>query len=396
MAEAWLIEIAKGFGKFFMNPVFYWAIILTLLAGYSRIRRERMNFGLKLFDVFSEWKNTLVLSMVSGLVISLLFVGVGFVFSYTTILILCAITILLSLTLRFTMLSPSYTIGITYIALLFLPLIPINQSLTDWLAIDHINFIGISLLLAVLLTVEALLLKRNNRSNTFPDLERGRRGSWMGTHHLKKLSIIPFFILVPSGALQPIAPFWPYFSMNGETFSLILVPFLLGFDYTVRGSLPEKASARIARSIHILSLVVLLLALGSIYAGWLSLCAVAVAIIGREYINYQHRVKDQQKTGYFNRNGRGLKVLGIIPGTPADRLGILAGESIVKVNSRKTDNMDEFYLALQESGAFFKLEIIGDNGELRFVQGAIYEEDHHELGIITADHPHKEDESRAN
>ncbi len=33
---------------------------------------------------------------------------------------------------------------------------------------------------------------------------------------------------------------------------------------------------------------------------------------------------------------------------------------------------------------FFKLEILGENGEVRFVQSALYEEDHHELGIITA------------
>lgn len=396
MAEAWFIELAKGIGRIFLNPIFYWTFVLILLAGYIRIRRERINFGFKLFDVFSEWKNTWVLSILSGLLISIIFVSAGMIFSYETILLLGIVTIALSITARFTMLSASYTIGITYLVLLLLPILLENQNAVNKEMFSNTNFIGLSFLLAIFLTVEALLLKRNTRNTTFPDLEFGRRGVWTGVHHVKKLSVIPFFVLIPSGLITPIAPFWPYFGMNGETYSLLLVPFLLGFDYTVKGSIPEKAALQIARSIHILSLFVLLLAAGSIYVGWLSLVAVILAILGREYINYKHRQSDKEKPYYFNKNERGLKVLAIIPGTPADRLGILAGETIVKVNRKKINTMDEFYYGLQDSGAYFRLEIIGDNGEIRYVQSALYEEDHHELGIITTNNRYRENQSKAN
>lgn len=396
MAEAWLIELTKGIGRIFLNPVFYWGFILVLLAGYKRIHSERMNFGFKLFDIFSEWKNTLGLSLISGLLVSMLFIGAGLVFSYETILLLSIIMILLSLTLRFTMLSASYTIGITYLILLFIPFLSENQNVINLDMFVNTNFVGLVFLMAVFLTVEALLLKRNTRNKTFPDLELGRRGVWIGKHHIKKLSMIPFFVIIPSGLITPIVPFWPYFGMNGETFSFLLVPFIIGFDYIARGSLPHKAAERIARSIHTLSLVVLLLAVGSIYIGWLSLVSVVAAIIGREYINYKHRLSDKEKPGYFNKSERGLKVLAIIPGTPADRLGILVGETVVKVNRIKINSMDELYYALQDNGAFFKLEIIGDNGEVRFVQSAKYEEDHHELGIITASNRYREKQSKVN
>ncbi|WP_164668104.1 PDZ domain-containing protein [Virgibacillus doumboii] len=396
MAEAWLIEAAKGLGRLFLNPLLYWVFILVLLAGYRRIRKERLNFGFKLFDVFSEWKNTWAVSVISGVLISLAIVGAGMVFSYETILLLCLVTIVLSLTLRFTLLSASYTVGITYLILLFMPYLLEYQNVIDTELFGKTNFTGLSLLLAIFLLVESILLKRSSRNSTFPDLELGRRGIWIGSHHIKKLALIPFFVVIPSGLITPFAPFWPYFSLNGGTYSLLLVPFLIGVDHIVKASLPEKAANRLARSIQILSLFVLLFAVGSIYISWLSLGAVVVGIIGREFINYRHRLAENEKSSYFNRTEHGLKVLAIIPGTPADRLGILVGETIKKVNGRKISSMNEFYYALQDSGAFFKLEIVGDNGEVRFVQSALYEEDHHELGVITTDNRYREKQSEAN
>src|SRR5690625_4527852 len=111
MAEAWLIELAKGIGRLFLNPLFYWSFLLVILAGTVRIKRERRHFGSRVYDIFAEWKGNWQLSLLLGLFISVLFIGIGFVFTYETILMLGIITILLSITRRFTLLSPSYTIG---------------------------------------------------------------------------------------------------------------------------------------------------------------------------------------------------------------------------------------------------------------------------------------------
>src|SRR5699024_727045 len=228
---------------------------------------------------------------------------------------------------------------------------------------------------------EAVLLSRIKRNETFPDLLLGNRGIWIGQHHLKKISIIQFFTLVPTGMIVPFADFWPYFSIDGDTYSLVLVPFLIGFHYKVTGYLPSHIAKKIAQSVMWLGIIVLCLGIGSIYLPWLSFASVIIAIIGKELINYKQRTKDKEKRAYFLETKRGIKILGIIPGTPADRLDILVGETISKVNGKKIDRSAELYQALQESGAFFKLEVLDDNGEKRFVQGAFYEGDHHELGL---------------
>lgn len=389
MVEAWLIEFAKAVGKLFLNPLLYWSLLLVILSGYKRIKRERFNFGSKIFDIFLEWKDTWKPAVLFGLFVSILTLGTGMVFSYETIILLSIVVIVLSLTIKFTLLSASYTIGISYLLLLFLPMLLKKQAYLDTALFSQINFTSLTVLLGVFLLIEAILLSRTKRSETYPDLTLSKRGIWTGYHHIKKLNMVPFFALVPTGGILPFADFWPYFSLGGETYSLILIPFLVGFQHKVTGNLPSLAAKNIARSIALLGLIVICIAIGSIFLSWLSLIAVLIAIIGKEFINYKHRMKDKQKPAYFLQPEKGLKVLGIIPGTAADRLGVLVGETVVKVNGKKIKKTDELYQALQDSGAFFKIELLDDASEIRFVQGAFYEGDHHKLGFIFSAPPYR-------
>src|SRR5699024_130286 len=101
MVESWLTELLKGIGKVFLNPLLYWSFILIVIVGYKRIRQERKQFGVKIFDVFSEWKKTWIISLLAGLSISLLNLGLGIVLSYESILILGIVVILLSISFRY-------------------------------------------------------------------------------------------------------------------------------------------------------------------------------------------------------------------------------------------------------------------------------------------------------
>lgn len=157
----------------------------------------------------------------------------------------------------------------------------------------------------------------------------------------------------------------------------------------MRGSLPYKTANQIALQLLALAVVVLAIAIGSIFLPWLTIVAVVVAIIGREILNYRHRSKDNAKSSYFNHTNDGLKVLGIIPGSPADRLQILIGETVMKVNGNRIQSEDDLYEALQQTGSFFKVELLDHNGEVRFIQSAMYEGDHHELGLLFAGEPYR-------
>ncbi|RIU94516.1 PDZ domain-containing protein [Oceanobacillus picturae] len=389
MVEAWLIELAKGMAKLFINPLLYWSIIVLLFAGYRRIKRERQNFGTKIFDVFSEWKSTWLFSILTGLLVSAVMIGAGFVLSYTSLLLLSVVAILFSLSGRFMFLSPVYTVGISFLLLLFVPTLLGNQQWIREDFFDPINLAAFPVLLGILLIAEGWLIKRTNMRDTYPGLSLSNRGIWVGEHHLKKLAIIPFFLLLPSGLITPFADYWPYVSLGEQTYSLILFPFLLGVDYKVRGRYPKEAADKLAVPIILLGIGATAIAIGGVFFAPLSLAAVIVTIFGKEYINYRHRNSERLRRCYFHPMNNGLKVLGVIPGTPADRLGIEVGENIVKVNGQMVNSIDSFYQSLQASGAYFKLDIEDLNGEIRFVQGALYQGDHHELGILFSDTPYR-------
>ena len=93
LIETWLMECLNAIGQLFLNPLLYWVFLLALIASYKRIKQERYHFGFKVFDVFSEWKNTGSFSLLSGLIMSLIFVGVGIVFSYEVLLLLSVMMI---------------------------------------------------------------------------------------------------------------------------------------------------------------------------------------------------------------------------------------------------------------------------------------------------------------
>ncbi|MDO6449528.1 MULTISPECIES: PDZ domain-containing protein [Oceanobacillus] len=396
MAEAWLIELLKGIGRFFINPLVYWTILLLFIAGHRRIKQERMDYGVKIFDVFSEWKNTLGTSLISGLVISVITIGTGMVFSYEMILLLAIVTIILSITMRFSLLSPSYTIGLTFVILFILPLVLENQTIiTDTeLLLSAIDFTSIALLLGIMILVESILIHNVKRNATFPSIALSDRGAWVGQHRIKKLSLIPFFAMIPNGLIAPFAPWWPYFSIGEETYSVILIPFLIGFDYLAKGHFPVHAVQKISKFNTLLGIGILAIAAGSIFLPFLSIVAVILAIIGKEFLNYKYRVGDRLRRPFFGQLQDGLTIVGIIPATPAARLDIFIGETIVKVNGKRVATEEQFYKALQSTGAFFKLEILDDRGENRFVQGAFYEGDHHELGLLFASAPYRQKKSR--
>lgn len=75
-------------------------------------------------------------------------------------------------------------------------------------------------------------------------------------------------------------------------------------------------------------------------------------------------------------------ILGILLNSPASKMDLKVGEIISKVNGQSVRDEKGFYEALQRNRAHCKLDVLDVNGEVRFVQRALYEGDHYELGIL--------------
>ena len=83
--------------------------------------------------------------------------------------------------------------------------------------------------------------------------------------------------------------------------------------------------------------------------------------------------------------------MGIIPYSPAEKMGLEVGEIITKVNGMGVNTEREFYEALQRNRAHCKLEVLDNQNQIRFVQRALFEGEHYELGILFAEEKRADD-----
>lgn len=377
------MELLTGIGKLFLNPLLYWIVFLLAFMGWRRIKKERRQFGTKIYPLFKECQGTIFISIVFSIIVSLVAILIGLVMSFEMIVLIIIVTIILSVTGRTSFLSASYTLGITFVFMLLLPYVNIGalETYVHFQNVSIVQLLSLTLLMSIFLFAEAMLLG-TRKGITFPEMKLSSRGKWIGQHRLKRAAFIPFFALLPMEQPDISLPIFPYFEVAGTGYGLIFLPFVIGTNYTVQGDLMADATKKIAQATWILSIIVLVIVLVSFYYPYVSILAFLVAIIGREWITYQHKKKDAYKRAIFTPLDEGVKVLAVLPGSPADRLDIKIGETITKVNGQRVRTSNAFYEALQNSGAFFKLDIIDHQGEIRFINSALYEEDHHELGVI--------------
>jgi hypothetical protein len=381
--ESWIIDFLKGIGIFFLHPLLYFFIFLTVIIGYNRVKKERKYFHVRIFDSISETKLMLTSGLFLGLLLSLITVGVGFVIPVGGVALIGTVTLILGLTFRLRLLSPAYVLGLVILLSIILPEWKTGNSSIDVL-ISELTILHpttFSALLALLLVVEGILIMKDGGRISSPRLETSKRGRVIGAHATNSLWMLPVFLLLPGEPVSSIFPWWPLFSMGQESFALCLVPFGIGFFQRTRGSLPGESIYFTGKRVLALGIFISTLA---VVTYWIPIMAIAVAILamlGRELLSIQQRVQDDDHS-YFSRRDQGLVILGIIPKSPAEKMALQVGELITKVNGIHIKSVEEFYYTLQKNRAFVKLEVVDTNGELRLVQRALYDGEHHELGIL--------------
>ncbi|KON86317.1 PDZ serine protease [Sporosarcina globispora] len=384
MLEEWIFEFLKGTGKLLLNPVFYYLFFVAAFLGVSRVKRERKDFSVRVENAYFELRQFLPLGLLAGLVVSIVMVGAGFVIPIETIVFTASLTFLWSFTAKVRWMSPVYTLGFAFFATMFAIeqnwLLPsFAQSAVD---LDSSIFPSIAVLLALLVIAEGFLIIKNGRKGTSPKLVKSKRGQTIGIHESKRIWMVPVFLLIPGQVLQLPFEWWPVIPIGGETYSLILAPFSIGFYQRIQGTLPKEATALLGQRIAVFGVLLLLIASAGYWYPLAAIGAVALAIIGREFISLRQRLAEDQAPFYFSKRNQGITVLGVVPDSPADKMSLQVGEVVTKVNGVKIQDEKGFYEALQKNGAHCKLEVLDVNGQVRFVQRALYEGDHHELGLL--------------
>lgn len=392
--QLWLLEVLKGIGRFFLDPVAYYLVILAGILGVRRVKRERKNFNIRAYDAYFELRQLIPSGFLPGLVLSIIILAAGITVPFAAILLIALFTFLWSLTTNVRLMGPVYTVGAAFLAIFLI--VKGNLSLPIFKnAFDSINenvYPSFAVLIGLLLVAEGYLILKNGSHGTSPKLVKSKRGRRVGVHEVKRLWLLPVLLLVPGNAVHLPFPWWPVLHIGAENYNLFFVPFAVGFQQQIQGMLPKQAVKSYGKKILVLGIVLLTASIAAYWYPLVSIVVVAVALLCHEGLAFLQKVREDGMPFYFSRKNNGLMILGVIPDSPASKMELKVGELITKVNGNLIGDEKDFYEALQKNRAHCRLEVFDTNGEVRFEQRALYEGDHYELGILFVQDERNEEE----
>lgn len=381
-----LQTIIAGILGFFIQPLLYVMLFFAMMIALQRVWQERQMFHVRTYSVLSEWLAMLKPAFIFGLLGSAVFVAFGIVLPEGMIVLIavCYILSLLFLSTRFV--SPIFTVGAAVLIAFFIPSLSTGFTLLDrWLTdVSQVSFFVVVAMLGLLLVIEAELIRLWGVKRLSPKRLQGHRGKVVGGLEAKRFWLIPLFVLIPTGTLASQHG-WPLLLQGPEGFSLLLVPFGFGFYHLAVHERPEHVYMNHALLDMALGVALLVSAIIGWYVGYtvIPIIVTILAFCLRLVVEFARgwRRKHGQMFNYAPHD-EGLVVLSVLPKSPAEKMAIVSGERIYRVNGHMLQKQADVYHALQDNAAFCRLEVIDQAGEKRIVQSALYEGSHHELGML--------------
>ncbi|WEG13605.1 PDZ domain-containing protein [Pullulanibacillus sp. KACC 23026] len=381
-----MIEVLRFLESIFFQPLTYLFILGLLLLGLQRVRRERRSFGLKVYGTFNEVWYAIGPSLLIGLIGSILMMGIGVALPTGIVILLTLSYIITMLSLQFRYLSPLLAVGLAMILTYFFPYFHLGGHsgwLGSWIHDIQSKWLwDLGVFLAIGALMEGVLLYVWGWRHSSPRLINSKRGKCVGAHEASHMWILPFLFLLPvSGHLQRMG-WWPL--AQGTSFSIVLFPIGVGVQQLITYALPKKA-IRLSGLWVIVTGVILaiLVAVSYFYLSTpLLLSAAIFGILSRLGLVLCHYYLLDNSPFHFTDVSNGLRVVGVIPGTPAATMDVKIGEVIVSVNGKAVTSEQEFYEALHLNLAYCKIDVIDEEGEIRFVKGMTHENDLHQIGFL--------------
>lgn len=374
-----------------ISPFYYLAVLLIMLQYMRQTRLERKLFHVRLH----AWPRTLAKTMLAGLIVGVitscagLFLGVSV--TGESVIWMWGTAALLAL-IRVRYLCFAYSVGLLGILQWSLSWFPSLSERGDWLggaaaSLGRLDIPGLLVLVALMHVAEALLVRWQGARFASPLFLEGKRGKLVGGYALQGYWPVPMLMLVPAAGGADAALPWATLlgdGVLGNGWTMVGFPMMIGFTELTRTLLPEAKARGASQALLLYGLAVAALAIGAAFWPPLTIVAALGALLLHELLLLLSFLKEEARSPLYVHDDRGLCVLAVIPGTPAEAMGILAGEILHKVNGVKVRRIEELYAALHVNSAFCKLEVLNHEGHIKFVQRARYAGEHHQLGVILA------------
>lgn len=379
---------------FFIQPTFIVGVLLAFLARNQRISYARSQLRASIYKDNYELKRFFLWGLIPGALISLVVVLAGLPVTLSWILFYQVLT-LLFLGLGYRFIHPIFTFSAAGLALLGITLFNVNMS-------EHIPFAGewvapleegvtqglqmnqiILILALVTLLTTVITLQTGDLAKFTPQFLQTKRGKLVARYRMKPFWLVPVLLVVPGESFGALFEWWPVFSIGNQTFSFFLLPVLFGFRYTVQAQLPSEAKDRLMQEFVGLAGIGILAFAATFWQIEAAPIGLVLLFIGGVVVLYRHRKREQRWSFQFGPAEHGLRVVGVRPDSPAEKMDLDIGDAILDCNDIELHDADQFYEALSSNRAYCRLRIRRKDGEIVLTETAIYDDDPHDLGVIT-------------
>lgn len=370
-----------------LQPYYYIALIFIALYYRRQVALERKLIHVKQHSWGKETWRTIWSGLVMGLLVSLAAIALGISLPGAAVALIWVVSLVLML-FRVRFLCFAYSIGLLGVAQFVLSFFPDSLQSggvsTFATALRDMDIPALLVLAALLHLAEALLARWQGARLATPLFLAGKRGKVVGGYQLQAFWPLPLFLLIPSGTGIGDLPWQP---LLGGGLGLVSLPVIIGFSEMTQSMLPGRKAARTAGRLLLYSIVLLGISLLAAWWSPLTVLAALAAVLLHEGLSWYSALEERSTSPIFVHPPAGRKVLAVLPDSPAQEMGILPGEILLKVNGVLLTEAAQLHEALRMNPAFCKLEVKNREGESKYLQRAIYDGDHHQLGMILVPEP---------
>lgn len=388
MAANFLIALVL----FFVQPTFIVGLVFAIWTSYRRIDHERSNQRVAIYNTLYEIKNYLLLGLLFGVVGSILLTVAGVPITMDWIIVYQLVTIV-SLVFGYRFVHPLFTFSISSLLLIGLSFVLDSSNFSfipnTWyhpLSQSEFNgtqlFANLFIILIFLLGTSILTIMKKSDQYLSARFLKTKRGKRIAKYPIKPFWVLPLLMIVPGESFQAFFSWWPVFSIGNEQYSFFWLPILIGFQFTVQSQVPKVAVSKLAKDLMILTGIALIIAISSIWVPYAPIAGFVFLILGGLIVLYRHRKREKHWSFLFGPADNGIKIIGIRPDTPAEKMNLTVGDTIINCNNLPIENENDFYQALSKNSVYCHLKVRGVDGELRLTETAIYADSPHEIGVV--------------
>lgn len=391
-------HVLKSLLLLLIQPVFISGLIYSFINYRRRVEYTRKTYRVNFVRENFEIKNFLFKGIIPGLVLSLLSVGIGVQLTIEWFILYQLITIVLLLIGGSRLIHPIFTFSLTSIGYKVLsllsfniPLLPFKQ-LYQWNdftynpVINHNQLTTNTIFIAsLILLLSIYLLIDREESRLYPVLRTSKRGKSVAKYQRKSLWLLPLMVIVPGEAFSKIAAWWPLLEINGESYALLFMPILVGFHFTISTQLIHEATALIKKDFRYVGLTGLATFIIAYFIPAFSIWGVGLLFLFSFGVLIRHRRREKEWAFRYGPTNEGLRVIAIRSESPADRMSLSVGDTILEMNDTQMNSIEDYNRVVAYNRSYIKMRVLRVDNEIVMVQTPLYDDDFNSLGLLILD-----------